>query len=401
FRNIPTFEMFQAPARWMMWPAVALSILAGIGADRWTQPQKKGQVILNLAVFGGLILAAAAWLGGKAVSHAEPGLIRGLILFGLAAAVSAFIARRLPTEGRPGGWGIAAGLWIIVDLVVAQAILNPTIPANTFNLAYSQIEQINKIRSGGRIWIDPQVEYEIKFNHLFNFKDFRVGVDGAAIRESMLPDLNLLDRIPLVNNFDPLLPERFATWLDWMKSAESSLTYKWLALANTGAELVLEANDAKQTRLIPLQPEPRVAWTNCGEAASSQNAAFAAVNERLNQNVGSPCIVVENEITPNISSHLAGTGTVIIAEESPSRLILNVTSTDDGWVVIRDSWYPGWYALVDGQSASIFHADYLFKAIPAPAGNHQIALEYKPKSFTIGLWISLITWSVFGVVWVI
>ncbi len=401
FRNVPTFEMFQAPARWMIWPAVALPILAGFAADRWTQPQTKGRVVLNLAVFGGLILATAGWLGGKAVPQAEPGLIRGMILFGLAAAVSAFIARRIPTEGKLGGWGITAGLWIILDLLVAQAILNPTIPANTLNTAHSQIEQINKIRSGGRIWIDPQVEYEIKFNQLFDFKDFRHGADGAAIRESLLPDLNLLDRIPLVNNFDPLLPERYATWLEWMESAKPPLAQNWLALAGTGAELVIEAQGKQPPTLVPLAARPRVGWADCIERAGSPQVAFAAVNQRLATGLDMNCFVVDGDL-PLTSLHPhAGEGTVTILEESPNRLLISANSTADGWVVIRDSWYPGWQALVDGQPAPIMHADYLFKAVPVPAGNHRIALEYKPISFTIGLWVSLFAWSVFGATWVL
>jgi len=399
FRHIPTFEMFQAPARWMFWPTTAMAILAGFAADSWQQPGKKGRVVLNLVVFGGLILAAAARLGSLAMPEVEPGLLRGLILFGLTAAVSAFIARRLPTEGRMGRWGYAAGMWVMIDMLVAQAFLNPTIPAANFNTAHSQLEQINKTRFDGRIWIDPQVEYEIKFNRLFDFKDFHQPADGAAVRESLMPNLNLLDGISLVNNFDPLLPERYAAWQDWMETADPSVAKKWLTLANTGAELSINPQSGQQPFLTPLTPGPRAAWTNCAESATSPEAAFNAVNEQLEQDNQVDCVVLEKEIELNLSSYLEGSGSVTIVEETAKRLLLSVNSDSAGWLVVRDSWYPGWQSRVDGQIVPLYHADYLFKAVPLSDGNHQIALEYKPKSFTIGLWVSLVAWVVMGLAW--
>ncbi|HWR64497.1 MAG TPA: YfhO family protein, partial [Bellilinea sp.] len=401
FRHVPTFEMFQAPARWMLWPTLSLAILAGFAADRWKFPGKKGRVVLNLVVFGGLILSAGAWLGSLAMPELEPGLVRGLILFGVTAAVSAFIARRLPTKERLGGWGVAAGIWIALDLLTAQAFLNPTLPTGVFNTAHSQIEQINKTRENGRIWIDPQVEYEIKFKQFFDFTDFHQPADGAAIRESLLPNLNVLDGVPLVNNFDPLLPERYAAWLEWMESAEPQLASKWLTLAGTGAELVNGPQGTQQPILVPLTAGPRVSWTPCVVSAPSPKAAFAAVNQRLETGLDESCIVAEGEITPTTDDQSAGEATVTILEESPNRLLISANATADGWVVIRDSWYPGWQARVDNKPAPILHADYLFKAVSVSAGNHEIELEYKPISFTIGLWVSVFAWVVFSAAWVI
>ena len=35
FRNVPTFDLFQAPVRWHIWTVFALSVLAGIGTQAW------------------------------------------------------------------------------------------------------------------------------------------------------------------------------------------------------------------------------------------------------------------------------------------------------------------------------------------------------------------------------
>ncbi len=44
--------------------------------------------------------------------------------------------------------------------------------------------------------------------------------------------------------------------------------------------------------------------------------------------------------------------------------------------------------MVDGKDTEIYRADYLFMAIPIPAGKHSIELRYRPAGFRVGVWIS-------------
>ncbi|TDA64920.1 MAG: hypothetical protein D9V45_09930 [Chloroflexi bacterium] len=399
FHHIPTFEMFQAPARWMIWPTFALALLAGLAADRWTQPGKKGRVAFNLIAFGGLILAASTALISFSLPQVEQGMVRGLIIFGLAATVSAFIARRLVTAGRLSGWGYVAGAWILVDLLVAQAVVNPTIPAKTFNTAHSQIEQINKTLEGARAWIDPDVQYETVYTRLFDFADFGPGKDWRGLRDILVPNLNLLDEIPMINNFDPLIPARFATWFDQMENAQPIIVHRWLAMMNAGAEVVADPTGLQRTRLTPLKAGPRISWSNCAVWAGSADDAFEMVSDRLAEDAISGCVVLEGENLIVTDSSGNGQESLTVQTDSPNRIVLTSNNSDDGWVVVRDTWYPGWVAFVDGVQTPVLRADYLFKAVSVPAGWHQVELEYRPVSFTSGLWISLVSWIFMGLAW--
>jgi len=59
------------------------------------------------------------------------------------------------------------------------------------------------------------------------------------------------------------------------------------------------------------------------------------------------------------------------------------------WLVINNTFYPGWQAFVDGEPVSIKRANYLFQAVFLAPGEHQVKLKFVPKSFYLGLTISL------------
>jgi len=75
----------------------------------------------------------------------------------------------------------------------------------------------------------------------------------------------------------------------------------------------------------------------------------------------------------------------IVEWEDPDRLVLDVELASAGWVVIADTWYPGWRAEVDGEAAPIHPANLAFRAVPVGAGSHRVELHYRPTSFRLGV----------------
>lgn len=61
---------------------------------------------------------------------------------------------------------------------------------------------------------------------------------------------------------------------------------------------------------------------------------------------------------------------------------------DPGFLVLSDSFYPGWHATVDGKEKEILSANYLFRAIEMEKGKHEVRFYYDPLSFKIGALIS-------------
>ncbi len=72
----------------------------------------------------------------------------------------------------------------------------------------------------------------------------------------------------------------------------------------------------------------------------------------------------------------------------PEHVIVDVQNSA-GWLVLTDSYYPGWRALIDGQPAPLFRADLLFRAVPV-VGTHRVEFIYDPLSIKVGIGISLL-----------
>ena len=79
---------------------------------------------------------------------------------------------------------------------------------------------------------------------------------------------------------------------------------------------------------------------------------------------------------------------VRIVDYAPERVVLSVHASAPGYVLLADSWYPGWVAQVDGVDAPIRRADLIFRAVQVSAGTHEIVFEYRPTTFYFGAAVS-------------
>jgi hypothetical protein len=76
--------------------------------------------------------------------------------------------------------------------------------------------------------------------------------------------------------------------------------------------------------------------------------------------------------------------------ESNNRLALQVKTSEDCLLVLSDTYYPGWKALVDGKKTNLYRADYTFRAIPLNAGTHRVDFVYDPLSFKLGAGMTIL-----------
>jgi uncharacterized membrane protein YfhO len=99
--------------------------------------------------------------------------------------------------------------------------------------------------------------------------------------------------------------------------------------------------------------------------------------------------VVEEAIpalTPNAS---AQSRPPTFGERSLNRVYLDANLKAPGFLVLADSFYPGWKCFVDGKESKIYRANYVMRSVFLPSGRHQVEFKYDPLSFKIGAAISI------------
>jgi uncharacterized membrane protein YfhO len=77
-----------------------------------------------------------------------------------------------------------------------------------------------------------------------------------------------------------------------------------------------------------------------------------------------------------------------ILEEQPNRVTIQVSGDTPGVLVLTDIWFPGWTARIDDEQVPVYRANYLFRAVTVPAGNHIVVFAFEPNSYRWGKIIS-------------
>jgi hypothetical protein len=68
-----------------------------------------------------------------------------------------------------------------------------------------------------------------------------------------------------------------------------------------------------------------------------------------------------------------------------TRVVLDVTSTAPGLLVLADPFYPGWKATVNGRAQTVLHADHAFRGVVVPAGHATVVFTYHDSQRQLGL----------------
>jgi hypothetical protein len=144
---------------------------------------------------------------------------------------------------------------------------------------------------------------------------------------------------------------------------------------------------------MPLDPLPRAFLVNRFKVAPSSEAAFTALQADFDP--ASEAILEQEpgvlELAPSGEAH----GQATIKSREENHVVVETESADDALLVLTDTYYPGWRAKVDGSDAEILRADYVFRAVVLPAGNHTVEFEFRPIGFLVGAALSCLG----GLIW--
>ncbi len=79
-----------------------------------------------------------------------------------------------------------------------------------------------------------------------------------------------------------------------------------------------------------------------------------------------------------------------VVSEHNRTLKFDVETPENALLVVSDTYFPGWKALVDGKAERVLRANYQFRAVGVAPGSHRVEFVYDPLSFKLGVLGTLI-----------
>ena len=98
--------------------------------------------------------------------------------------------------------------------------------------------------------------------------------------------------------------------------------------------------------------------------------------------------VIEDPTRP-LSPDAAASGTATIAIDLPEHIEIDTNSAGPSYLILADTFDPGWSATIDGLPATIRPAYIAFRAVFVPAGHHRVVFRYSPPGFVAGMVLSI------------
>ncbi|MEN6618567.1 MAG: YfhO family protein [Rikenellaceae bacterium] len=176
-------------------------------------------------------------------------------------------------------------------------------------------------------------------------------IDEAQAKLGDYPVLNMLNtKYIIVGGENPPLINSKAMGNAWFADS-----IKWADNANQEIEFLGSA-DVKSTAVVSKEFAKDLEEINL--AYTSSSAAFSSI--------------AEND-------------TIMLTAYAPNKLNYQYSASKERVALFSEVYYPaGWMATIDGQTAEIFRANYILRALKLPAGSHQIEFVFEPESFRKG-----------------
>lgn len=407
FQFVPGFGFFQAPARLLIWFTVAIAVLAGVGAQSFklTSAGRRGWQRLLVAA-GGLTSAGLAGtfiLTGRSQTFLAATMTLGGWLM-LSAALLLLRPRKtgataLSRPAKEPLWQGAVLAAVALDLVGTAWPLIPTLPAAVFQQPIAAAELLKTQPAGYRFFVDETFDYDTKFKQFFRFVGFGPADPNYwhSLKETLIPNVGVYADLPSSNNYDPLVVGRWQRLVSMLEETSDARRARLLALMNTGY-FIGDASHRVGPTLVTsgtmviqqvADPLPRAYFVSQATYAPDEAAAIARLTAP-DFDYHREVIIMEGEVKAEAKAK-AEAGQVTLVEDEAQQVSLRVEAPAAGFVVLTDTYYPGWQAMVDGEMVPIVPANLAFRAVAVEAGPHDIVFSYRPRSFTFGLWVSMLT----------
>lgn len=406
--DLPVLRTGRAPARFLLAVTFALALLSAFGLDAL----RAGVARRRTGVLAGaLLLVAAAPVLVAALGrmgHTLPRTMLGLVpdrlpsYAGIAFAVASAGVLMLWSRNvlRPDALVRLTLAVAVADLFFFAASLwgtyNATIPVSFYTDASAPARRL--IADGDQ----PRFEYwSLGEEKLFSFVQ---KVDLPTYRE--LARDGLRASLPMtfaVRAQQGDWGDKLLAYADWQSAIGARGRFDHLAarlVGMFGGRYVLSQNPLALEDLRPVlqagrirmyrnaAEQPRAFVVSRATVVEDRTAALRAIQDPAFD--PRAAVVLEPPARPLVAAGAPGFGANIRVDD-PEHVVVDVRSSHPAYLVLNDTFYPGWRATIDGRPTRIYRANSLVRAVAVDAGDCRVEFLYDPVTPKIGATLSAVS----------
>jgi len=402
--KIPIAGSSREPVRFHLWVTVAVAALAAAGVERLGRP---GVVKLRAALIFAAVLVLSSlpilfiiyspvwnepkrwtapyhlaryeWLGNE--------LTLGAIRTGIVTVVGLVLAWRASKAVRPNRRTALAALLpvlVLADLLGAHKDDAPTIAPE--------------------YWTDPpesvkRIQADPSFIRVFGIGERSAAEPGYAsepidfmkARDALNWSLPAAWGLASAKGETPMISRRIIDYFDntLYGAGRFDLDSVSHVVVGRNNRATFVPNEPVGDAFLHVNPNamPRARLAGKPVYAADRAEAVEALR-RLGPDLKNR-LVVEDPARPLApDAEVAGTATIEI--DLPERIVVTVEAETPAYLVLADTFDPGWTATVDGRPAHIAPAYAAFRAVYVDKGRRVVEFRYHPAGFTLGLALSAV-----------
>ena len=401
--QVPILGSSREPVRLHLWVSLGVAALAAVGVERLGRP---GAVSLRGAlILAGVLIAVSipilvtvytpVWTGPflwKEKYHLDRyrwlgrELVQATIRTGLVLILGWWVvrsaARSIDPARRPR-WAALLPLLVLADLLGAHWVDVPTVDPQYWT---KEPESVRHLKA------DPGLI------RVFGMAEKASGepgyasepVDFPAVRDPLGWSLPPVWHLAASRGETPMIPRRIvlygAATQRFMVRHDLESDSHILTGRRFDAEAPYNVLPKEQVGTASVRRNPTVLPRArlVGRPSYAQDQFQAALELiRLGAQLRDR-LVVEDPSHP-LATDAAVSGTARIVEDLPERVVVQSEATMPAYLVLADTFDPGWSATVDGRPAPIRPAYVAFRAVFVPRGKHTVVFTYRPAGFLPGL----------------
>lgn len=389
FKIVPGTNLFRSPVHWVICSILFLSFLAGYGFDALMENRMDKKVYSYLFVV--LIVSVILYFFSpnpitavlEAKNNMKSGLIYFIIMFSIFVLIVS-LRMYIPKSGNISAMILLLLAFTDFYFSMSNAATlgingNPEILEKNPIVDYIQKKENYNFIGGSSIESSEEIR-----NNLFRVITQPAGLQGLAPLWFNAP---MVKKMHLVEGFEPLQLKRHEKLMD--------------VLAKSNFERLLKICDVKY--IVSSNPKGLFEYKDyMPRFYMVGKAKYLESDEKLLEELSNPAFDPMQEVLisgrdvlePNIrllEKMNREDWRIHVSRYSPNHIEVNTFSKKDGWLVLSDTYYKGWTGFIDGKTATIMRANYDFRALYLPKGNHSVNFIFKSDYFYYGLAITLFT----------